>query len=393
VLNNPHKKQAPPKAHSSLPAVPPVDLPRVRRKDFDGYLRAVAPEYERFEKSNQLGREGAAQLAAPPESPTTPRPIHSAPSRSLPPLESVPSIFFSPTFNLGDPQTFDIVTEQNPDDSTEDSDPASLSRSLPLLEKFSHYADTVEQHLIQEISLRSTPFFAALTNLRSLQSESSQCLSRIHNLRARLKEIDAKRGLEVVRKEGKMRNLGKVKEGIKVVGEVVEMTGVAKALVGAGQWGEALGAIEEMQRLWKEELQPVSGPPRSSSLLSGPRTADGRSSPLPTMSENPPSTSTRKLSIPLSFLKAFAALPNHLRNLIVEITASLTSELINVLRHDLDERINNGNPKISSGLEDRLTPLLHGLTRTNGVKEGMSEWREVVMNEVRGTIAQVCTLF
>ncbi|KIM71977.1 hypothetical protein PILCRDRAFT_16564 [Piloderma croceum F 1598] len=57
VLNNPHKKQAPPKAHSSLPSVTPADLPRVRRKDFDSYLRAVAPEWERFEHNSQLGRE------------------------------------------------------------------------------------------------------------------------------------------------------------------------------------------------------------------------------------------------------------------------------------------------------------------------------------------------
>jgi vacuolar protein sorting-associated protein 54 len=248
----------------------------VRRKDFDSYLRAIAPEWERYERNLQLAQEGLAQFDNNDDTPDRAELEMQLPpslqNKYMPPLDSVPAVFFQKDFNLGDPKTFADVTEQDPattfispqDDAY--ADPLSLSYSLPLLEKFSHYADTVEQHLVREIFIRSPSFFAALTNLRDLQSESERCLDRITKLRRALNDVDnnsAKRGLEMVRKESKMANLGKVRDAVKMIGEVMEMTGVAKSLVNAGQWGEALGVIEDVERLWDSNLQPA---PDSASL-------------------------------------------------------------------------------------------------------------------------------
>lgn len=172
-------------------------------------------------------------------------------------------MFFDTAFNLGDPRTFAAVTEQDAFDGAEgEADPSALAHSLPLLEKLSHYADTIEQHLIREISLRSTSFFAALANLQDLQTESEQCLDRIARLRGLLRDVDekgARRGLEVVRREGTLRNVDKVREGVKVVGGVVDMMGLAKSLVAAGQWGEGLDVIEEITRLWEAKEAPGIG--------------------------------------------------------------------------------------------------------------------------------------
>ncbi|TFK42347.1 Vps54-like protein-domain-containing protein [Crucibulum laeve] len=449
VLNNPHKRQAPPKAHSSLPAVPPADLPRVRRKDFDPYLRAIGPEWERFQHNTQLGREGQAQID---NSQWTPRPsiasdtgssMPMTPLRSsalspiqgktIPPLDSVPKVFFDPKFNLGDSRTFNAVTEQEVptsfssfDQRDEFNDIFSLSHSLPLMEKFSAYADTVEQHLVREISLRSTSFFAALTNLQDLQSESEQCLDRIGRLRGLLKDVDtnqAKKGLELVRNECKMDNVARVKEGVKMVSGVVELTGIARGLVSAGQWGEALGIIEEMEKMWEVEQAPLPATPatarpeRTSSLQNwnGNGNGNGRLTPLPAtpeeteedaredthMSSTPsksPSSSLKTINpIPLSSLHAFSALPTHLRALTMEIASSLSSELVSVLRDDLHRRI-DGSSGSSGGnanesLKDRLKPLLQGLLRTKGLKEGMLSWREVVLVEVREVIKTKVPVF
>ena len=432
-MNNPHKKQAPPKAHSSLPGVPVTDLPRVRRKDFESYLRAIAPEWERYEQNLQLGQEGQAQLdlnstprnsIGDGEPPTTPRHLNQLDSqrgKSIPPLDSVPAIFFEKAFNLGDPRTFANVTEQDValltprDDSF--ADPFSLSHFLPLLEKFSHYADTVEQHLVREISLRSTSFFAALTNLHDLQTESEHCLDRISKLRTRLQDVDknsARSGLEMVRKECKMANLSRVRDGVKMIGGVVEMTGVAKGLVSAGQWGEALDIIEEIDKLWQVEEAPpesaaVERPKFSkstSSLHNGNGDAHGSSSSLslPATPEEEPSKAqqteetqiTKHLShqhsVALSSLHSFSALPSHLRVLTMEIAASLSSELVSVLRSDLELRINKdgeADAEADQGLKDRLKPLLLNLVRTKGLKEGMLSWREVVLIEVKGVVKKV----
>ena len=377
--------------------MPSVDLPRVRRKDFESYLRAITPEWERFERNAQLGREGAAQTDNG-DGPSTPRTSADAgrprilPGRSIPSLHIVPTVFFDFKFNFGDPRTFDLVTEQ---DSSEGNDPSSLSYSLPLLEKLSHYADTIEQHLVQEISLRSTSFFAALTNLHDLRSESEECLDRIAKLRTLLSDVDAKgakKGLEVVRRDAKLRNLEKVKNGVKEIEGVVEMTDVAKGLVGAGRWGEALGAIEVMNSLW--EVENAAKKPSSSAFLS----PSGTLSPLPPMPESPKSTeeitSKPTLSIPLSTLQAFSHLPSHLRTLTLDIASSLTTELVNILRVDLGERINGNfgqdeNASRDQTLKDRLGPLLQGLTRTQGMREAIILWREVVLGEVRGIIKRV----
>ena len=408
MVNNPHKKSAPPKAHSALPAVPPADLPRVRRKDFDSYLRAIAPEWERFVHNAEQGRDGAAQIEEPlpssssvsmevPPTPRTPRP---PPGKALPPLETVPSVFFEREFSLGDPRTFAAVTEQR--EGEEDADPSSLSHSLPLMEKLSHYADTIEQHLIREISVRSTSFFAALANLQDLQTESEQCLDRISHLRGLLKDVDekgAKRGLEIVRKEGKLRNMGAVRDGVRFVSGVMEMTGVARSLVGAGQWGEALNMIEELDKLYhldSASTQPARPPPLP--------TKNGRTSPSPlaTVMESPPTTPPPPPpppapQIPLASLRAFAALPEHLRTLTMEITTALTSEFVNLLRVDLVERIDSNQESWSEerrqafnmSLRDRLRPLLQALIRTKGILEATLSWREVVMTEIRNTLRRV----
>jgi len=425
VLNNPHRRQAPPKAHSLLPRVPQADLPRVRRKDFESYLNAITPEWERYEHNSQLGRDGQAQIednqwtprnSIAGEDPTTPhRTSLSLQGKYIPPLHSVPSVFFQKDFNLGDPRVFATVTEQDaavalltPQDDTF-ADPFSLSHSLPLLEKFSHYADTVEQHLVREISIRSTSFFAALTNLHDLQSESERCLDRIGKLRTQLRDVDnnsAKLGLEMVRKECKMANLGKIRDGVKMIGGVVEMTGVAKGLVNAGQWGEALGVIEELEKWWEvsEPVPPEStAPGQPQSLLNGNGDANGHKpspSPLPPTTEEEiatPQETPKKIPpglhpVSLSSLHAFSALPSHLRALVMEIAGSLSSELVSVLRNDLETRINSDhkvNPEADQGLKDRLKPLLLNLVRTKGLKEGILSWREVVLVEVRGVVKKV----
>ena len=376
-----------------------MDLPRVRRKDFDSYLRAITPEWERFERNAQLVREGAAQIDngdrhSTLRTSTDAGGLRILPGRSIPSLDIVPAVFLDPKFNFGDPRTFDLVIEQ---DSSEGNDPLSLSHSLPLLEKLSHYADTIEQHLVREISLRSTSFFAALTNLHDLRSESEECLDQISKLRALLSDVDekgAKRGLEVVRRDAKLRNLEKVRNGVKEIEGAVEMTGIAKGLVSAGQWGEALSVIEDMNSLWEVEVAA-----KKPSLLS-PKTGrpNGTLSLLPSMPESPESaeetTPKPSLSVPLSTLQAFSHLPSHLRTLTLDISSSLTTELVDILRVDLGERINGNfgqaeNASRDQTFRDHLRPLLQGLSRTQGMREAIISWREVVLSEVRGTIKRV----
>ncbi|THH18919.1 hypothetical protein EW146_g2128 [Bondarzewia mesenterica] len=74
-------------------------------------------------------------------------------------------------------------------------------------------------------------------------------------------------------------------------------------------------------------------------------------------------------TIPLSSLTAFSSLPDQLQAMtveIVEIAASLTSEVFGMLKVDLVERIYGSSevvPVGSAQLCDRLRPLVHGLMK------------------------------
>ena len=396
VLNNPHKTQAPPKAHSALPTVPPADLPRVKRKDFDPYLRAIAPEWEKLERSYAISEPGPS---------TPPASIYSGHQRlsslqqdkAMPPLDAVPPIFFEPNFDLGHPRTFAVVTEQDLS-SDANPDPTSLSHSLPLLEKFSHYADTIEMHLTHEISVRSSSFFAALSNLHHLQAESAACLSQVTKLRKLLVEVDddvAKRGMEVVRMETRMQNVQNIQEGVFGVKEMVEMTGIARDLVSGGQWGQALGLVEDLESMWtpKAALAPQNGSEKAPFLR-----LHRDLSPIPAAEEDmeqlPSKKHKERLSFPLSSLQAFSALPTHLRSLTMEIASSLSTQFVSVLREDVSGRTSGdseskGKMKANNDIKERLNPLLEGLYRTKGFREASLSWREVVLGEVRSLVGGV----
>lgn len=402
LVNSPQKKPAPPKAHAAVPPIITSQLPRVRRKDFDAYLTAIGPEWEQFERNQQLqnvqdvGFPLSLSALSPtsPISPLTPRPFLGP---TLPPLESVPKIFSSPGFELSDPRTFAAVTEQNGDE--QDVDPSALAHSLPLLEKLSHYADTVEQHLVREISIRSSSFFAALTNLNELQTESSQCLDRVRSLRATLKEVDekgAKKGLKVIQMEKKLQNLGDVQEAVKSMKSVGELLGVAKNLAHGGELGAALGVVEELDKAWNpstlHDEQAATANPRSK--------PPSRTSTLDVVPESPVESRQGSKSEPaplsISSLNAFASLPQQLRELTLEIASSLTSEVVNVLKIDLitvmetrTEQSGVENDRSILELRDRLRPLLESLRRTQGIRNAVHSWRDVVLVQIRASVKQV----
>ena len=178
----------------------------------------------------------------------------------------------------------------------------------------------------------------------------------------------------------------------------MEMTGIARSLVGAGQWGEALDMIEELDKLYYLDKEKAVAAPSPQPTPA----RNGRTSPLPTVIESPPTTPQPPPpppapSIPLSSLRAFAALPEHLRTLTMEIASSLTSEFVNLLQHDLVERIDSNlhtwpeakRQDFDGSLRDRLRPLLQSLVRTKGILETTIAWREVVLTEVRNTVKRV----
>ncbi|KZT57023.1 Vps54-domain-containing protein [Calocera cornea HHB12733] len=409
VLNNPHRKPAPLRpSRFPLPSVPPADLPRVRRKDFDAYLKSVAPEWAGFEKTLRERRGDSSRPPSgrgTPMSPSAMTPGSSSSRPSMPPLSLVPPVYFDPEFNIGNPRTFSAITEQEHEMSrTLVLGEADIAMSTAAQEKLSQYLDVVEQHLVQEIAQRSTSFFAALSNLQDLQTEGEQCLTRIAKLRAELRAVDENQaisGLQAVRLQVKRDNVEEVVAAVRSVREVGETVGMAKHLIGGGEYFEALGLIEGVE----ESLAPaVWRPPEPPSPIT-PLTNGSAYSAFTPVSPITPAAPKTQIARPrgpvfdLAALKALSSLPEHLRELSYAISTSLESDLVGVLRADLSTRIRLSPPQgisseidpvfdvhEASELRDRLIPILQGLLRTKGVALAMKSYREAALAEVKTTV-------
>ena len=250
---------------------------------------------------------------------------------------------------------------------------------------------------MHEIARRATPFFAALSNLQDLQAESARCLARVQSLRSQLtvvRENSARRGLHGVHREVRLAHLREVQAGVRAIRGVVETVGVVRGLVDGREWGSALDGVDGLHAMW-------DGPP---AVL--PPVPERRSTLLPSVAEDEPPGDAQEvalreegraapaepvLNIPLSKLRAFGALPSQLQTLTQEITSSLTLDLVSVLKIDLGERIHRGSSSSDdhTDLTDRLRPLIQGLVRTRNLRESVTAWRNVVLEEVQGIMQQV----
>ncbi|CCO27694.1 Vacuolar protein sorting-associated protein 54 AltName: Full=CPF1 genetically-interacting protein 1 [Rhizoctonia solani AG-1 IB] len=440
VLNNPKTRPNPLK--SSKAPQPPVnspDLKRIRRKDFDPYLKAIGPAWQQFERNKSANSTsttafGATALPLSPSSDghngiSSGHSVFSDPSSSdtgtrstLPSLSGVPSIYFNTSFDLSDPRTFAAVTEQETGASHRrvSSSPADIALNHILQEKLSHYMDIVEQHLVQEIAIRSVPFFAALSNLQDLQTEGAACLSRISRLKAQLQDVDnyqARRGLDVVRLQSKRDNLQQLQRAVKDIREVGETVGMAKRLTEEGDHFAALGLIETVQSLLerKENSEPSMGVENATTqtphykgrengdVFSLPTVIESPNTPVVFSQQNTNGTQSQDLqtsrlqspletSIDLSSLASLSDTPAKLAELRTNVSLALQRDLLALLTEDLVVQTKSLEPRTtatssetlrSEAWKAQLHVLLDGLLRTSGIERAFTSYKEVALAQIR----------
>lgn len=166
-------------------------------------------------------------------------------SPKITPLSTIPAVFFEADFQLDNPRTFDIVSEKSSiiqtlddGDSNKENNGSVVRKGLAnnsiLQEKLSWYIDTVELHLIHEISTASHSFFSALDNLQHINLQAKKCLASIQQLRQDLKKIDESR-LQLATKSLKLRqrrkNVDKLLQALLQIQVILENSDKAEAFL------------------------------------------------------------------------------------------------------------------------------------------------------------------
>jgi vacuolar protein sorting-associated protein 54 len=349
----------------------------VKRSDIETTLSSIKAEWPRFQRNKKLGSRGRARLegeggdttadmsvgdvsldadetvrergASIDEEGTT----RAIGKKRLPPLSTVPQVFFAEDFDLGNPYTFDLVTERYKAASTNASGTRNgsavtnydVALNQMLQEKLSYYSDVVEQHLILEISARSSSFFAALENLKDLEAESRTCLSKVEELQREMDARDegiAKTGLEVVRAQAKRREIVERQVAVGVIHQLCEKRDLCQLLVQNNEWNEALDVMQDLD-------SHIKG---TTKLL--PRTADSGTLPA-------------HVDLDIASISSVQALAPQIKEMQTNIATQLELELLSILRADAEDRIGRPGSQDSrfDGIQRSIAALQKGLNSTS----------------------------
>ncbi|GAN06613.1 vps54-domain-containing protein [Mucor ambiguus] len=422
VLNDPAKSKDLSKPNKAdIPPVSHAAIPKIKTSDFESYLNHIGPSFERYQQYKLTSKEAEDAVSYPPtpnitasvpgedEEALSPFGRHptkrtgrnpyslpqhvlsneslldddaKTPPRELPMIENVPSIFFEPDFLLENPHVFDTVCEGA--DIIGNSGPnPSISTNSILQEKLSYYLDTVEVHLLGEIENRSSSFFEALSNLQALHQQTLDCVSQIHTIRQKMKQIqntECKDGLEIIRLQVRKRNLEKLHRVTTLVKNIRSAQPMIQILLGQGDYFAALDLIDETR-----------------DVLSGKNSSSDDQEPMD-----------------LTSVKALSNFSSQLDEMERAVGVMMQHDFLSILLSDLSYKIESLDPGAAKqsllalaeraststdtnntsldevqkekDLKERMTPSALGLLRTNMLTVTLQGYRDRLMVEVKDII-------
>lgn len=350
ILNNPHAGKSdywwsptssvPAPEFAPLPAANSAAIPKpgseVNKPDFGPYLSSITEHYSRFHdiqqheslegQDNEFAGQGEALVAC---------------------LREVPALYFKEDFQLEDGGTFKAACPFK-----------TTAENLVLQEKLSQYLDTVELHLVKEISLRSSSFYEAQGQLEDLNAKIVEGCNRIRELKETIRLLDsdlvgaARRVQEVnVRRE----NFVALRKKLMLIQYVNQALSTLKLLIASADCAGALDVTLDLQHL-----------------------LDGNE---------------------LTGMHCFRNLRDHVAASVDSINSILSAEFLHVTMHDevsIDgvrastSIASNGkeekaelNEEEASNLRDRLLPVIIGLLRTARLPAVLRIYRDTLTADMK----------
>ncbi|CAG0885994.1 unnamed protein product [Darwinula stevensoni] len=154
-------------------------LPEIKVEDFTAYLKKTSKRYKKHLKQKlSMTHSDSAQS-------TSLVPCHNQ-SSGLPNISVIPKIFLQPTFDLSEPETFQLVLRANYR-STDAGD--GKTSSIHWQEELSQYLDVVEMNIARHISQKSEAFFHAMSSHDILIDRLQGTIAATQSLREKMHVI------------------------------------------------------------------------------------------------------------------------------------------------------------------------------------------------------------
>jgi vacuolar protein sorting-associated protein 54 len=240
--------------------IPPVQLSKLEKAPKDElkeYLNQIGKEYEKYNANRKLTASTLQSLTKEQHVGANGDVLEEEKDG----LDTIPEVFFSENFNLDDPRVFKLVTEGQSVESMNES----------LQEKISWYLDTIEIHLVNEISKSSGSFFDALNDLNEINEKNSKIVGLINDLRNKLEIVKEKKilhNLKRIELQKKRDNVAKLEQGLVQVNTVILQSKEAEGLLLQSDYEKCLDKIDYVEHLlrgkcddlkWPYELQDLRG--------------------------------------------------------------------------------------------------------------------------------------
>ncbi|KAK9237188.1 hypothetical protein V1525DRAFT_344442 [Lipomyces kononenkoae] len=381
------------------------------------------------------GPSNTASSARPPDErpPERPRRSRRQKSVAMTPLSTIPQVYFEQNFKLENPRIFDVVSERSeilasstpqpaasPVSSTATSSsatlvsqpeaqPSSIRKSLAnnaiLQEKLSWYLDTVEVHLIDEISKASPSFFAALGDLRNLHTETANAVDKIAGLREDLRRVDkeqAQIGLEIVRLQKRRENVARLQQATDQMALVSEAARDAERLWREGNPDGCWNATFKVDKIIEAKIDLAE-------LQAEKEECRSWKFPLSVLSTVPAIDSVRdqlralRARVANEYQARFAGcLIEDIRRHMASVPTQDTLDRLSRTYTDSKVKLGSGATLTPSGsapppintsymnVPEKLKPEvrshLEGLAKIGAVESGVQRYRDAIMREVKNII-------
>ncbi|XP_026458093.1 vacuolar protein sorting-associated protein 54, chloroplastic-like [Papaver somniferum] len=280
-------------------------------------------------------------------------------------LREVPSLYFKEDFALEEGPTFEVACPFK-----------TILENIDLQEKLSHYLDTVELHLVKEISLRSNSFFEAQGQLYGLNIEIVEACGRIRELKETIRLLNK----ELVEPAKQIQDLNSTRinlialqQKLTLILYVNQALSALKLLVAAADCAGALDVTDDLRNLLDTDE--------------------------------------------LAGLHCFRHLRDQLATSIQDINRILSAEFMCASIYDVKDggsiilaRIKAGNTSLTNGKDDdfkmdeeemfsfrdRLLPFIVGLLRTKELPSELRNYREALTanmkTAIKTTVAELLPL-